>query len=229
MARDPSRRDQPGLDNREVRQSILDATERLLADRRFDELPVSDILAAASVSRGSFYFYFEGKHAVLAELVRQAVSEGRAAARPWLAHAGDQHPGPAIREGTIAGAALWKDKAGILRAIVENWRSDEELAQLWTGLMRTFTDAAVDRVEQDRRDGIAPTTHADLAAVASALTWLNERVFYLAAIGVAPFDDERCVVDVLTEIWTASFYGQPSTSPPPPTIGAGSKKRRRHR
>jgi hypothetical protein len=43
------------------------------------------VIAAAGVSRGTFYFYFDNKQAVLAELVRRAVAQGHAAAAPWLA------------------------------------------------------------------------------------------------------------------------------------------------
>src|SRR6266700_2350094 len=69
----------------DLREAILAATARLLADRPFGELAVSDILAAAGVSRGSFYFYFDSKQDVLAELVRRAVAQGHQAAGPWLA------------------------------------------------------------------------------------------------------------------------------------------------
>src|SRR4051812_23832534 len=101
-------------DSRELERAILAATERLLAERRFDELSVADILAAAGVSRASFYFYFASKHAVLAELVRGAVAEGHLAAQPWLAHTGDSTPAEEIRNGIADGASLWRAKAPVL-------------------------------------------------------------------------------------------------------------------
>src|SRR2546421_12938835 len=81
----PGRRSAGGGDTTDLREAILAATAALLADRQFGDLAVSDILAAAGVSRGSFYFYFDGKHDVLAELVRRAVARGHDAAAPWLA------------------------------------------------------------------------------------------------------------------------------------------------
>ncbi len=41
--------------------------------------------------------------------------------------------------------------------------------------------------------------------MAAALTWLGERLYYLAAIGVPPFDDEDKLVDVLTHIWLTAL------------------------
>src|SRR4029453_3098393 len=92
MPRPVARRDRPsrGEVQRNLRRAILDATERLLVDHRFDELRVADILSAAKVSRASFYFYFESKHAVLAELVRAVVDQALGVAHPWLEH--DESP-----------------------------------------------------------------------------------------------------------------------------------------
>jgi AcrR family transcriptional regulator len=39
---------------------VLDATERLLAQRPFSELSVNDIIAEAGISRTSFYAHFDG-------------------------------------------------------------------------------------------------------------------------------------------------------------------------
>lgn len=102
---------------------------------------------------------------------------------------------------------LWRDNAPALRAIVENWRTNPALSTLWTELMDSFTRTAVKRIELDRQAGLAPRRTLDSRVVAGALTWLGERLYYLAAIGVAPFDDEQRLVDALTEIWAATIYG----------------------
>jgi AcrR family transcriptional regulator len=178
---------------------ILDATRALLDDRRFDEISVADILAAAEVSRGSFYFYFAGKHEVLAELVRQAVAQGHEAAQPWLHHEGRDDRRDAVRYGIAQGAALWRTEAPVLRAIVENWRSDPDLETLWLEQMTSYTTATAERIAADN-------PAIDATALGSALTWLGERLYYLAAIDVAPFDDPDTLVDVLTHIWMSSVY-----------------------
>jgi AcrR family transcriptional regulator len=206
-----SRSRRPAVEGkRELRQAILDASESLLAEHRFDEITVAQILTAAGVSRASFYFYFAGKSAVLAELVRNAVDAAQVTAQPWLEPTGKGSPADRLREGTTAGVALWHDKAPVLRAIVENWRTDDELAQVWTELMDGFTTAAVERIGSDPEvaRGITGRSDADLRSLAGALTWLNERIFYLSAIGVAPFDDDHQVVDVLTEVWVSVIYGR---------------------
>jgi TetR/AcrR family transcriptional regulator, ethionamide resistance regulator len=73
--------------------------------------------------------------------------------------------------------------------------------------MDSYTDAAVARLEQDRRARPGRRDAADVRQLVSALTWMGERLYYLAAIGVAPFDDEDVLIDALLRVWTATLYG----------------------
>jgi TetR/AcrR family transcriptional regulator, ethionamide resistance regulator len=189
----------------QLRESVLAATAGLLAGRSFADLAVSDILSAAGVSRGTFYFYFDSKHDVLAELVRRAVAQGHAAARPWLARPAD--PVAALRAGITAGAELWQANAPVLRAIVENWRTDPRLTALWLAQMQTFTDATVTQISADP-EVLGRLGGLDITAVASSLTWLGERLYYLAATGTPPFDDQDTLVSTMLRIWTATLYGR---------------------
>jgi AcrR family transcriptional regulator len=189
----------------DLREAILTATAGLLAEHSFGDLAVSQILAAAGVSRGTFYFYFDSKQAVLAELVRRAVAQGHAAASPWLAVPAD--PVAALRAGTTAGAELWRASAPVLRAIVENWRTDPRLTELWLEQMQSFTDATIGQISADPR-ALAILDGQDIQAVASALTWLSERLYYLAATGTPPFADQDTLVNTLVSIWAAVLYRQ---------------------
>ncbi|MER7251717.1 TetR/AcrR family transcriptional regulator [Kribbella sp. NPDC000426] len=197
----------------ELQERILSATRELLRESRFDSLSVADILDAASVSRASFYFYFPSKQAVLADLVREAVAQGQQAARPWTDR--EQDPVSALRAGVTDGARLWRDNAGVLMAIVESWGSDEQLRELWLEQMNLFTEAATARIESDPHAG--PRLGASRTrAVAASLTWMGERLYYLAAAGVPPFDDEKVLIDILTTAWTSILYGDPPQELPPP-------------
>jgi TetR/AcrR family transcriptional regulator, ethionamide resistance regulator len=193
----------PGGGANDLREAILAATAGLLADHSFADLAVSDILNSAGVSRGTFYFYFDSKQAVLGELVRRAVAQGHAAAAPWLANPAD--PVTALRAGITAGAELWQASAPVLRAIVENWRTDPRLTALWLEQMQTFTDATIAQITADprARQGLSGQ---EIAAVASALTWLGERLYYLAATGTPPFDNQDILVSTLLHFWTSALY-----------------------
>ena len=201
--RDGRRAAPPGGAGQDLREAILAATARLLADHSFTALAVSDILNAAGVSRGTFYFYFDSKQAVLGELVRRAVAQGHTAAAPWLAGPADRVA--ALRTGTAAGAQLWQASAPVLRAIVENWRTDPRLTTLWLEQMQSFTDATIAQITADPRAQMSLTGH-DTEAIASALTWLGERLYYLAATGTPPFDNQDTLIDTLVYVWAAVLY-----------------------
>jgi hypothetical protein len=102
---------------------------------------------------------------------------------------------------------VWREHAPVLRAVIEHWREDPELAQLWVELIDSYATAAAARIDADRAAGIAPPGRVDTLALAGALSWLAERLYYLAAIGISPFDDPDVLVDVLADIWTATVYG----------------------
>ncbi len=55
-----------------TRQTLLDATQALLAKRSFDALSVDDIVERADVARGTFYNYFADKDALERELASQS-------------------------------------------------------------------------------------------------------------------------------------------------------------
>jgi AcrR family transcriptional regulator len=196
----------------QLRERLLAATRDLLGQRRFESISVADIIAVAGVSRASFYFYFPSKQAVLAELVRRAVDQGQQAAQPWTG--GQQDPREALRSGIEAGAALWNDNAGVLTAIVESWGSDEQLRELWLQQMDTFTEVAVARIQADPQV-LRHLNGLDVRAVAASLTWLGERLYYLAAANVAPFTDRDILVDTLAHCWIHTLYGDPPPSPAP--------------
>jgi TetR/AcrR family transcriptional regulator, ethionamide resistance regulator len=204
-----------------VRETILNCTESLLGRKRFVETTVADILKEAHVSRASFYFYFESKHAVLAELARRAVTGGHDAASQWLDRSDTDDPIATLRRGTLDGAAVWREHGPVLRAVVEHWREDERLSELWIELMNSYTKAAVARIERDRESGLATYTGPDTEVVCSILTWMTERCFYLAAIGVPPFDNDEAVGPALVNIWTSTLYGSPSPRVPPHDRGRG--------
>lgn len=57
------------------RQAILQAVRELLEERPFAELSVSTISLRAGVARSGFYFYFDSKYSVLAQILAEAVEE----------------------------------------------------------------------------------------------------------------------------------------------------------
>jgi AcrR family transcriptional regulator len=93
----------------ERKQQLLDAAARLFAERGYADTRVLDIVRAAGVAKGLFYWYFENKEALfkeLAENIRQAL-------RRQQGHAMDPDA-PAlvrIRQGVEASVAFMAEHA----------------------------------------------------------------------------------------------------------------------
>ena len=71
--------------------------------------------------------------------------------------------------------------------------------------MQTFTDATVAQFSADP-GVLRRLSGTDIPALASALTWLGERLYYLAATNTPPFDDQDTLVSTLLHIWTSALY-----------------------
>ena len=67
--------DQPMRRGDKQRQAIVQAVRELLEEKPFAELSVSTISDRAGVARSGFYFYFDSKYAVLAQILAEATHE----------------------------------------------------------------------------------------------------------------------------------------------------------
>ncbi|MBM7831894.1 AcrR family transcriptional regulator [Agromyces cerinus] len=63
-------------EHRSARERILDAAERLFADRGFDATPTSTVAALADVPKGLLFYYFPAKADLLRALVTERLDLG---------------------------------------------------------------------------------------------------------------------------------------------------------
>lgn len=206
------RRAARGTDERgDIEQAVCEATERLLATRSLAELSVAEILRAAGVSRGSFYFYFPSKHAVLAALVTRVNDDVFAATQTWLHRAPDEPLDRALRAAMRAALDDWRLHAPVMRAVAESWHDDPDLEAAWRSLMGRFTNASAEQIDREREAGVAPPG-IDAHALGAMLTWMTERALYLAISGEEPEIGDEQLVETLTHVWLRAVYaGAPGT------------------
>ena len=197
------RRTASGRASRDVRAALLEAAERLLAERSLDDLAVEDVLREAGVSRASFYFYFESKHAIVAALLERIVDEVHASSLPWFER-GDTPPGEALREAVTASLALWRRHSAVMSASV-TWQAVPELREVWGAVIARFTEAAAAQIVRDREQGLAPAG-SEAHRLAGVLIAMNERAFYYAIVAGDPGED-AALVETLVGVWLAAVYG----------------------
>ena len=65
------------------RNEILDAAQRVVYTKGYDQMSIQDILAEVKISKGAFYHYFDSKQALLEALIERLVSQIQPAADPY--------------------------------------------------------------------------------------------------------------------------------------------------
>lgn len=68
-------------EHEERRNEILDAAEVLFLTKGYDKTTINDILRAIGIAKGTFYYYFTSKEAVLDAMVKRVVDAGVETAR----------------------------------------------------------------------------------------------------------------------------------------------------
>ena len=118
---------------KELKQQLLDQAAILFAERGYAATRVVDICAAAGVAKGLFYWYFDNKQALFAELVRTMRMRLRAAQAGAIDPEAD--PLTRIRQGTEASVRFMAHHRAFFALLEVEQRADG-----LAGLLREGTD-----------------------------------------------------------------------------------------
>lgn len=150
----------------ERRQLILDAAQRLFAERGWDAVTVADVLTEAGISKGGFYHHFSAKEDLLDGLVERLAEQIGAAARDgWETAEG----GALARFNTFLSATTrWKaDRGAELRFLINLMQQpgNEVLSYRINAVSaRVIRPLLVQMIREGQREGAFDVTSVDLAA-----------------------------------------------------------------
>jgi AcrR family transcriptional regulator len=154
------------------REAFIDAAQRLMQAKGYEQMSVQDVLDELDASRGAFYHYFDSKEALLEAVVDRMVDGGIAAVSPIV----DDPDLSAIRkfEGVFAGIQRFKAEIKpLILAMIAVWISDDNALVREkfrrTALMRMLPLLSA-IVRQGNEEGLFKTGSPD--DVARVLLWL---------------------------------------------------------
>jgi len=105
------------------RDALLDAAQRLIQTKGYEQMSIQDVLDEVETSKGALYHYFDSKQALLDGVVDRFADAAMVAVAPIL-----EDPSlPALRrlERVMAGIARFKaEQKDLALAIMEVWNSD---------------------------------------------------------------------------------------------------------
>lgn len=180
------------------RDEFIDATQRLMLAKGFDQISVQELLSELGTSKGAFYHYFDSKSALLEAVIDRMGHAALATLKPLLDD--PTVPAPAKLAGVFSGIASWKSaRRGLLLRILETWLSDdnavvrEKFRRYLAGLL---TPVVTPVIEQGVREGHFVTDSARHTArvFVSLVQGLNEAatLLYMARqAGEADFEEVR--------------------------------------
>ena len=185
-----------------VEADVMLAVKELLEEGTpYNDLDIGRIAQRAGISRTAFYFYFSDKRELLERLVEEVVELLYEQADRWWSGTGE---GPADLETALRNtAALYREHAAVLCAIVEVSGYDADVGDFWRGVIGRFIDATTALLDKEwgsREQSPSP------AATAYALGWMTERTYYqaLCTKGEAHWAP---LLDALVAVWVQSVYG----------------------
>ena len=192
------RRRRPEVAERE----ILEAAGRLLTERPANEVTVGAIMEATTLSRKSFYVYFNNRYDLLRKLVEPLAAERDAIIDPLLRPGVDMATG--AREALVRLAQLYATHGRLLRALAEASSEDHEAKQAWRDFMDPVIEAhsakIADEIERGRIRGI------EAEPTARALIGMNLQYFFDELVDV-PDPDPDATAETLLVLWSRALYG----------------------
>ena len=86
------------------RDTFVDAAQRLITVKGYEEMSIQDVLAATGASKGAFYHYFDSKAALLDAVVERMVEQASVVVAPILEDPDAAGPGQAPHALQLHGA-----------------------------------------------------------------------------------------------------------------------------
>ncbi len=187
-------------------QAILDAAEKLLADRDLTEITIDELTTGAGISRSAFYFHFESREAVLYLLAEKVLADLYAVAGAWTENRSGSAE-EALTKAIAGSVALWREHGPVLRAAVRARETSPTMTQFWSEMDRKFIRSVAARIDAERAAGAALPGPPTAKSLAISLVAMNDQIFYHHSRTRRSAATDREVVQTLTTVWLRSIYG----------------------
>ena len=183
------------------RDAFLDAAQRLIQSKGYEQMALQDVLDDLEVSKGAFYHYFGSKEALLAAVVDRMIGVATAAMEPVTADL-DLTALEKLQR-MFASLAAWKgQRTDLMIEMVRVWFSDANAVvrdQLRIGTQARLTPLLAAVVRQGKDEGTFTINSPEHTAgvLVAMLLGTNEtasRLFLARQAGEITFEDVECVL-----------------------------------
>jgi AcrR family transcriptional regulator len=186
----------------EAEREILDAARTLLAERPSNEVTVGAIMSGTTLSRKSFYVYFDNRYDLLRRLVAPLGAERDAIVEELWREGTDLATG--ARTALLKLAELYATHGALLRALAEASSQDHDAKRAWGEFLEPVISAHAAKIREEIADGRIKGIDPDRTA--RALIGMNLQYFFDELVD-NPTPDLTATADTLLTIWLRVLYG----------------------
>jgi AcrR family transcriptional regulator len=189
------------------RQAILQAVRELLQERPFAELSVSTISLRAGVARSGFYFYFDSKYSVLAQILAEAAEELEELTQYFAPRQPGESPEQFAKRMVGSAAAVYANNDPVMTACTAARHSDIEIRDLLEQQFEVVLREIVNIVGAEMKAGTAQPISADLPTLIRTLAGTTALVLTGDPLLAGRDDDVERRVRVLEQMWLNALWG----------------------
>ena len=189
------------------RAAILAAVRELLKEKPFGELSVGTISDRAGVARSGFYFYFESKYSVLAQILGEVLHELDELTEYFAPRADGESPAAFASRMVGSAVLVYAHNDPVMSACNIARSTDAAIRELLDAQLDLVIDRIVAVVQNEVDAGTAQPVSDDLPMLVRTLAATT--AFSLSgdsAFGGSDADPSR-VVRVLERLWLAALWG----------------------
>jgi AcrR family transcriptional regulator len=189
------------------RQEILQAVRELLEERPFAELSVSTISLRAGVARSGFYFYFDSKYSVLAQILAEAAEALEELTQFFAPRQPGESPEQFVQRMVGSAAAVYALNDPVMNACNAARYNDIEIRDIIEQQFSAALVGIVGIVEAEMKDGTAHPISDDIPTLVRTLAGTTALMLTGDPILVGRDTELQRVVLVLEQLWLNALWG----------------------
>ena len=193
------------------RQAIVQAVRELLEEKPFAELSVSTISDRAGVARSGFYFYFDSKYAVLAQILSEAARELEELTQHFAPRGDNETPAQFAKRMVGSAAEVYAHNDPVMSACNIARNTDAEIREILDSFNESVVDQVVPIVEAEIASGGAHPIADDVRGLVRTLTATTSFTLSGESSFVGPDGDLDQALRIVEKLWVHALWGGQGT------------------
>jgi len=185
----------------------MQAVRDLLEDKPFAELSVSTISNRAGVARSGFYFYFDSKYSVLAQILAEAAEELEELTQYFAPRQPDESPEQFAKRMVGSAAVVYANNDPVVTACNAARHTDIEIRDILDQQFEVVLRQIVGIVDAEMKAGTAHPISDDIPTLVRTLAGTTALTLTGDPLLVSRDSDLDRRVRVLEQLWHFALWG----------------------